>query len=626
MMFADRASRSFGSALAGACATAVVACWSAPPACASAAPSIAQILADGKAAEGGDAIASLYSVRYDQRVVLVGVGGTAEEWDDDVYGRTVQFTHAGALSGGQGFDGSMLWQQDATGLTHPLAGDDDVRGALTQAYFQSFSEFVPGRRDGKVADPRVVTKDGVAYDVITVTPNGGLPTDVYFDPTSHLIARAISRYSPVFWNETEFSDYRTVDGVAIPFVVQSQDSNGNGGTTTIVRATPGVDGAARFGMPTTPVTDFSIASGRSTTVPIQVINNHIYLTAHVDGKGPYRFIFDTGGQAVLDPDVAAKLGIGSAGDLNATGAGAGSVPGRFAWVPQIQIGGATMSHQAAAIIPLGPTMHAIEGVHIDGMVGWELAARYLVTIDYLHQTMTLAMRDSGSKPAGTAVPITFAQTLPEVHAVVDGLPGTFDIDTGNRQSLDLTSPFVTQHDLRAKYASKVAGITGYGIGGPTRAQLTRVGTVAIDGVDVPGVVTGLSLDSAGAMADPGEAGNIGGGLLKRFDVTFDYADRLMYLEPNAAFANVDPYDRSGVVLVDAHGGITAIGVLTGTPAAAAGIAAGDRILTVNGAGAQRLGLIRIRQIFEGRAGSVVRLLVQSSKGARDVSLTLRDYV
>jgi hypothetical protein len=285
-----------------------------------------------------------------------------------------------------------------------------------------------------------------------------------------------------------------------------------------------------------------------------------------------------------------------------------------------------VTHQAAAILPLGPTMQAIEGLHIDGMVGWEVAARYLVTIDYLHQTMTLSLPQPGVRPAGIAVPLTFNQTLPEIHAVADGLPGIFDIDTGNRQSLDLTSPFVAKHDLLAKYPSKVAGITGFGIGGPSSARLTRIESLQISGIDVPGVVTGLSLDTSGAMADPGQAGNIGGGVLKRFTVTFDYADRLMYLQPNADFAKRDPYDRCGLVLVAGKSGVKAIGVLSATPASEAGVKAGDHLLAVDGADTKGLGLIRIRQILSGPAGTRVRLRIQSGAGARDVTVTLRDYV
>jgi hypothetical protein len=592
---------------------------------AAAAAAIAHILSAGKAAAGGAALDAVRSFHFTERVSLIGVAGTADEWDDAIAGRTVVRTHAGPLSGAEGFDGATSWQQDATGVVHPVGGYADVANALTQAYFLSNSEFYRDRRQGAVSDPRVVAKAGATDDVVTITPSGGLPTDVYFDSTTHLIAREVMHYAPYLSYETDFSDYRTVDGVSVPFRTVESDSNGNGQTTTIETARTGVAPPSGYGMPRSTAADFSVSGGTSTTIPIEIENNHIYLDARVDGKGPFRFIFDTGGQALLDPDVAAKLGIISAGALNATGAGAGSVPGGFAWVPAIDVGGATMRHQAAAIIPLGQTIGPIEGVHIDGMVGWEMAARYVVTVDYLHGTMTLRM-PGGPRPSGIRVPIVFADTLPEIHAAVDGIAGTFDVDTGNRQSLMLGSPFVAAHDLRRKYPSRAGGVTGYGVGGPTTAQLVRVKSLTIAGIDVPDVVTSLSTDTAGAGADPGPAGNLGGGVWKRFVVTFDYPDGAMYLQPNADFSRRDSYDRSGLFLAAGKKGLEALSVLSGTPAAGAGLSPGTMILSVNGRSVSSLGLLGVRRILSGPAGSAVSLHCVTHGAARDVTITLRDYV
>jgi S1-C subfamily serine protease len=128
------------------------------------------------------------------------------------------------------------------------------------------------------------------------------------------------------------------------------------------------------------------------------------------------------------------------------------------------------------------------------------------------------------------------------------------------------------------------------------------------------------------MADPSLAGNLGGGVLKRFTVTFDYRNQLMYLQENVKFAQADS-DRSGLFLVAVPAGIRVLGVLTSTPAAAAGLHARDLITNVNGLDAKRLGLVRIRQIFNAPAGTTVNLLLSSPSGAkRAATLILKDYV
>jgi membrane-associated protease RseP (regulator of RpoE activity) len=564
-----------------------------------------------------------------ERSTALGLSGDADEWDDVATGRfaQVQSSSLGPLAGAQGYDGRHAWTQDATGLAHYTDSTSDLENAVTQAYTTSLSYLFPERRLGTVAFTGKKSVDGRTYYVVRATPHGGHPIDLYFDTQTYLLGREVvivSRWqSAVF----AFSDYRTVAGCVLPFHVHLQDARGNEFVTLVSTALPNVPVESHFSMPANPPHDFAIGQGAdSTTFPIDVINNHIFLHAMVDGKGPFRFFFDTGGQGILNPDVAASLHLSAAGDYQAGGAGAGTVQTGFAWVPKVQLGSATLTHQPFAILPLGPVMQAIEGVHIDGMVGYETAARYLVTIDYAKSTMTLSLPKPGVRPPGVAVPFVFNGTIPQFDGSIDGIPGVFVVDTGNRQSLVLTSPFVAKNNLASRYKPSVGGITGFGIGGPSRAMLTRVRSLALGSIDVPNVLTALSTDAMGAMADPAIAGNVGGGLLKRFTVTFDYRNQVMYLQKNASFHSGETTDHSGLILVEGHAGIRAIGVLSATPAARAGIKPGDVIVSVNGTPVAQLGLARVRTLFRSAPGTKIRLAVRSSGRTRVVGLTLASYV
>jgi len=601
-------------------------------------PSVAQVLAKAKQAAGGSAVDKLRTLHYQERVNVLGITGDGEEWDDLTTGRFASFQHAGVLSNGDGFDGSTAWSQDATGLAHPTAGVGDMHQALSQAYFVALGYWYAQRMTdilkranvmgAETSTPSVksVIDKGKQYYAVSLTA-GTSPAECWFDSTTYLLARAVVHASALRSVRVDFSDYRKVAGVTIPFSTRVEDNQGNTFATTVTSAEPNVSVEGRFAMPTTVPSDFSMAPGTtSTTFPIQLVNNHIFLDAKVNDEGPFHFIFDTGGQGILNPDVAQKLGIQPEGAMQAGGAGSGTVQTGFAWVPKVQLGGATMTHQAFAILPLGQVMQAVEGVHIDGMVGFETVARYVMSIDYAHETMTLTMPGPNVKPAGVQVPFVFVQTVPEINATVDSLPGQFIVDTGNRNSLVLYSPFVDHNGLRAKYAPKVSGVAGYGIGGPTTAQLTRVASVQIGSINVVDVLTGLSTDTTGALADPYISGNIGGGLLQRFTVTFDYPDRVMYLDRGVQFDQATVVDRSGLVLVAARTGIRAIGVLSNTPASEAGITPGDTIVTVNGKPAGDVGLLGIRTLLHGPPGTVVKLTVMTGTQTRDVTLTLRNYV
>ena len=118
--------------------------------------------------------------------------------------------------------------------------------------------------------------------------------------------------------------------------------------------------------------------------------------------------------------------------------------------------------------------------------------------------------------------------------------------------------------------------------------------------------------------------NVGGAVWKRFTLTLDYRQLAMTLTPNADFDTRDHWDRSGVFLVN-KGAITIIDVRPGTPAANAGLAKGDAIVSVNGSSG--LSLRQVRELFSAEPGTVEHLVVKSKDGApHDIDLTLEDYV
>ncbi|KAG1251199.1 hypothetical protein G6F66_015308 [Rhizopus arrhizus] len=61
------------------------------------------------------------------------------------------------------------------------------------------------------------------------------------------------------------------------------------------------------------------ASG-TTRVPFDLINNHVYIEAEVDGQ-PARFLVDTGAINLLTPTAAKRLGLTATGRLSVHGAG-----------------------------------------------------------------------------------------------------------------------------------------------------------------------------------------------------------------------------------------------------------------------------------------------------------------
>jgi predicted metalloprotease with PDZ domain len=104
----------------------------------------------------------------------------------------------------------------------------------------------------------------------------------------------------------------------------------------------------------------------------------------------------------------------------------------------------------------------------------------------------------------------------------------------------------------------------------------------------------------GLFARHGAAGNIGGGILRRFKVIFDYSRSRLILEPNKNFADPYEYDMSGLQLVSdspSFNTITIDRTLHRSPAAEAGLKPGDQLLFFEGRPIADYSLARLRELF-----------------------------
>ena len=265
---------------------------------------------------------------------------------------------------------------------------------------------------------------------------------------------------------------------------------------------------------------------------------------------------------------------------------------------------------------------------MDGIVGFEVLKRLIARVEYAKGELTFFLPDAFHEPAGTtAVPFTFEGETPQVEGAVDGVKGLFTIDTGSRSSLTLNSPFAAEHGLQAKYAPRIEAVSGWGVGGGVRSLMTRAKLLEAGGVQVPEPVTDLALARKGALANRYLAGNVGGGVLRRFDVTFDYGRQRLYFQPNANFNRSRRLRPRRSLANRADAGLEVMDVVAGGPAAEAGLKAGDTVVAIDGQAAKELLLpdLRIR-LKESAPGTRVRLTVGSGESSREVTVVLRDLV
>jgi membrane-associated protease RseP (regulator of RpoE activity) len=349
----------------------------------------------------------------------------------------------------------------------------------------------------------------------------------------------------------------------------------------------------------------------------------------VNGKGPYTFIFDTGGLNLVTPKLAKELGLAVEGKLEGRGAGEGTMEGGFTRVSALELGGASLKNQLFMSLPLD-ALSNVEGVDEVGMVGFETFRRFVTRIDYGKQTITLIEPKSfDAKEAGTPVKIVFNGNTPEVDGSFDGIPGKFQIDTGSRGSLTLSKSFAETNKLLAKYAKGVEAVDGWGVGGPTRGHVARGGVLKIGDVQVDHPVTSMGLDKKGAFGDNNPlAGNIGAGILKQFAVTFDYEHNTMYLRRvPGEVADYGTFDRAGMWFNKDGEGFKIVDVTANSPAAKAGLKPGDIITLVDGVPATSIALYDLRKrLRNDPPGMAITFGVKRGKLTRAIPVILRDQI
>jgi len=590
-----------------------------------AASTAADILAANKAASGGAVWDKAATLKTEFDYSGMGMTGKITETADLRNGRFVATAAIGPITQVQGFDGTSAWSKDPSGTVTPQNGSGKYQ-AINESYRDANLWWRKDFDGAQVTLDPQKSEGGKTYDVVTFVPKDGGTFDAWFDANTHLLYRVDEKQGSLT-NISTYSDYKSFGGAMFATKLHQVASDGkNAQDMTLIAATFDAEQPdSSYAMPKVELNDFSIAGGKETTFPFQLVNNHIYADVKINGKGPYTFIFDTGGLNLVTPPLAKELGLKVEGNMDARGGGSGTMSAGMTKVARVDLGQATITDQSFMSLPLD-SMSNIEGIPMPGMIGFETFRRFVTRVDYGNKTITLINpKDFDPSSAGTAVPINFDGNDVEVEGSYEGIPGKFVIDTGARQTLMLSSPFVAKHDLHNASVKGGEAVTGWGVGGPTTAFVTHGGLLKIGNVDVQGPLVLLTTDKGGANADDMLAGNIGGGILKRFVVTFDYEHNTMYLKPVAGtVADLDTFDRAGMWFNKDAEGYKVVNVTANTPAAEAGLAKDDIITAVNGKAATGIPLPDMRMRLRDEApGTVVTLSV---KGKGNVKVTLRDLI
>jgi len=365
------------------------------------------------------------------------------------------------------------------------------------------------------------------------------------------------------------------------------------------------------------------------SAPFKLIDNRVFVSARLNGQGPYSVLLDTGADGwTVSAEVAHGLTLAQGRAQQIEGVGEGRDTVHEVLLRKVELAGLSFSGQSAVSEDFSALDEVIGFQHFDGIAGKPVFDRYVVGLDFARSLVSFSPGVGYSVPANAQiVPFKFFdKAIPIVAGEIAGVNGLFVVDLGDRSSLTLFGPFWRAHHLDKTLGPGLVSLTGYGVGGAVQGELVRIPEFVMSGVPVRGVVARLSLQKAGVFGTSAIAGSIGTGLLKRFNVSFDYPHRRIVLERVSGRDVPDSADRSGLWLGRKGRQFKVFDVIPKGPGDLAGIKKGDIITAVDGTATERLDLFAVRKELMSSARKSVALTVERKSHSSEVTVILRDLI
>ena len=180
-------------------------------------PSVEALLAQSKAAMGGAAWDGIRSLDMKGTATMGGLTISTSSLQDLSSGQWARSVEGGPIRQREGFDGKVAWE---TGNNNELSiHKPPTASDVTVTYQKAYGWWYPKRWPAKIAWAGQQQSQGKAFDVLHITPQGGVPFDLWIDAQTHFIAR----FAGVVDGSTEttsLGDYRDVHGIELPFLQQ----------------------------------------------------------------------------------------------------------------------------------------------------------------------------------------------------------------------------------------------------------------------------------------------------------------------------------------------------------------------------------------------------------------------
>jgi hypothetical protein len=386
---------------------------------------------------------------------------------------------------------------------------------------------------------------------------------------------------------------------------------------------------------------FTIADGRKRVeIPIQIQNNLVVVPVVLNDVLPLKFIVDTGVRTAILTQKAFSdiLQLPYNRKYSISGPGGNKLIDAYV-TSNVSIALPGVTGKGHALLVLEEDYLELRnflGTDVHGILGYELFSRFIVRIDYSRKVMTLTLPEKfrpGKK--FQELPMLVEDTKPFVLT-------SLNLSPSNAMTAKLLMDTGASHGLMLEPSSDerivvpqntVSTVIGRGLGGVITGKIGRIESLKLGHYTLNNVL--VNFPDPNSYLDTLKStltfrhGTIGGEILSRFTVIFNYSQGKLYLKKNKEFKKEFYLNLSGIDLKAKGSKLNIFEVLDVrklSPADKAGVLPGDILVSISGIPVTDLYLNQANAILNSKPGKRIALVIERNKVRYELMLRLENQI
>lgn len=416
--------------------------------------------------------------------------------------------------------------------------------------------------------------------------------------------------------------------------------------------------------------NFELVNVKKAVIPFKLINNLIFIPVNVNGA-ELTFMLDTGvAETILFSLDNKEVKFENVEKIKFSGLGGNvSIDGFKSDRNIAKIGDKIINSSMLLYIVIDEEFNISShiGIPVNGVIGYHFFKNHPISIDYTAKKITVYQDiDILQKKIRkfTELPLSIEKDKPYIHADVEMTnekkSSKLLIDLGNSDAIWLFPALIKDFVYNRP---NIEDYLGRGFNGDIYGKRSRIHNFYLQDFKFEKPLTAMpdeySIQHVNLVAD--RKGSVGGEIMRRFSVVFDYTGGKLYLKKNRNYDDPFHFNMSGLdfkqdglewqedrvkiepkKLSDANNEISVInnfqykftlkpifsvaGVRKDSPAFVAGLKKDDRVITINGSKTSEMTMEKIMELMKSDEGRNITMVIQRKNKEMTFNFVLEDPI